>query len=169
MENLQNIEEENLDALYKTVGFVVIQWGQAEQSLDLAVNTLFQACGGHALAKKMPKMLETKIKFVRDCLVSMDKLKPLKDLGENLLKEFEELKPRRDELIHGAISSLEVVDGKAHFLKLETRKDHHQYREFQFDLNEFPEFSGRLVELGAKSVKFATQLWAQHGKSHYEP
>jgi len=39
-------DDGELDALYKAVGFVVVQWGQAEQSLDMIVAMLFQNLGG---------------------------------------------------------------------------------------------------------------------------
>ena len=32
----------DLDSLFNVVGFVVIQWGQAEQSLDLIISTIYQ-------------------------------------------------------------------------------------------------------------------------------
>lgn len=45
-------EYKDMDALFRAIGFVVVQWGQAEQSLDLLVAALFQECGGKPLAKK---------------------------------------------------------------------------------------------------------------------
>ena len=46
-------------ALYSQVGFIVIQWGHCEQSLELLVNTLFREFGGNALPKRkrMPRPL----------------------------------------------------------------------------------------------------------------
>jgi hypothetical protein len=38
-------DDDELDALFQAVGFVVVQWGQAEQSLDLATAVLYQRLG----------------------------------------------------------------------------------------------------------------------------
>jgi len=37
----------DIETLFKAVGFVVIQWGFAEQSLDLMVATIFHSFDGH--------------------------------------------------------------------------------------------------------------------------
>lgn len=60
--------DKDLVNLYTAVGFVVVQWGQAEQSLDLAVSTLYQYYKGASYAKRMPRMLAHKLKFIKEIL-----------------------------------------------------------------------------------------------------
>ena len=46
----------DLESLFIAVGFIVIQWGQAEQALDLIVSSLSHAYPGKK-AKRLPVML----------------------------------------------------------------------------------------------------------------
>jgi hypothetical protein len=48
-------DDDELDSLFKAVGFVVVQWGQAEQSLELATGILYGELNGKPLAKRLPK------------------------------------------------------------------------------------------------------------------
>ena len=151
--------DDDLEPLFKAVGFVVVQWGQAEQSLDLAVNTLYQDYANYNLAKRMPKMLEVKLQFIRNCINTVSELKPVKQNAESLLDDFERLSGIRHNLIHGAISTTTNTNGAYSYLKLHTNKDSHKLEEFSLDLNDFSLLAADLVKLGADSVQFAKQVW----------
>ncbi len=58
--------DEDLQALFKAVGFVVIQFGQAEQSLDLMVASIYQDSDIHDRPKRIPKILEPKLEYLKD-------------------------------------------------------------------------------------------------------
>jgi hypothetical protein len=45
-------DDDELDSLFRAVGFVVVQWGQAEQSLDIITAILYQQLRGKQLACK---------------------------------------------------------------------------------------------------------------------
>ena len=47
-----------LESLFKAVGFVAIQWGFSEQSLDLMVASIFHSFDGHPVLKRRPQNLE---------------------------------------------------------------------------------------------------------------
>lgn len=51
----------DLETLFKAVGFVVIQWGQIGQNLDLMVAGLFHTFAGRQLLKHRPRNLEPKV------------------------------------------------------------------------------------------------------------
>ena len=55
-------DSEDLDTLARAIGLVVLQWGQAEQSLDLLVAVLWQSFDGQRFAKRIPVMLEPKLR-----------------------------------------------------------------------------------------------------------
>jgi hypothetical protein len=70
LEKLKLLEsDENTDALFKAIGFIVVQWGHAEQSLDLLVAAMFEKHNGSHLLKKkkLPTMLQPKLPFVQKC------------------------------------------------------------------------------------------------------
>jgi len=152
-------DDEELDALFKAVGFVVVQWGQAEQSLDLATGVLYQNLGGKALAKRLPKMLDTKLEFIAKCLAKLPTLAHLRADGENLVADFRSLIATRHDLIHGAIASVSATDGGFDFMKLDFKGNNHVVREFRFEGEDFPKLTKDLIDLGARATAFARQLW----------
>lgn len=151
-------DDDELDSLFSAIGFVVVQWGQAEQSLDLITALLYQSLGGNQYAKRLPKMLGKKLEFLGTCLEQIPTCIPLRDEGEALITSFRDLSNKRHDLIHGAISSLSAKDGAFKFAKLDIKDDIHVLREFSFDAADFPKLSKELIELGSKAVTFGHQL-----------
>lgn len=156
-------EHEDMDALFRAIGFIVVQWGQAEQSLDLLVAALFQECGGKRLTKKnrMPFMLAPKLEFVRKCVTQLPKLAPFRDEGLSLVSVFETLSKKRHDLIHGAVASLSPVDNAFPFLKLDVKDNVHHVREIRLEASEFPVLTKDLVRLGADAGSLARKVWEQ--------
>lgn len=97
-------DDEELDALFKAVGFVVVQWGQAEQSLEMIVAMLYQDLGGKPLTNRIPVLLTPKLDFVGKCLTTIPTLHQFKLDGNALIQRFKELSQKRHDLIHGAPS-----------------------------------------------------------------
>lgn len=148
----------DLEALFLAVGFIVIQWGQAEQSFDLATNILFGSFDGKRFAKRMPKMLETKIEFFKKMASNTPKLSHLKTAFDSLSERFERLAATRHAIIHGAIASIEAENGEFKFIKLHAGYDIHFVNDFHFKFSEFPTLSKELLDLGADMARFAHQL-----------
>ena len=156
-------EHKDTDALFRAVGFIVVQWSQAEQSLDLLVAALFQECGGKRLAKKnrMPFMLAPKLEFVRKCVTQLPKLAPFREEGLALVSSFETLSEKRHDLIHGAVSSLSPVDNAFPFIKLDIKDNAHHFREVRLEASEFPALTKDFVRLGADAGTLACKVWDQ--------
>lgn len=156
-------EYEDMDALFLAIGFIVVQWGQAEQSLDLLVAALFQECGGKRLARKsrMPVMLGPKLDFVRKCLTQLPKLTSFNEEGLALVVAFDRLSQKRHDLIHGAVTSLSPVDDAFSFVKLDVKDNFHHAREVRLEASEFPVLTKDLVRLGADATAFARKVWDQ--------
>lgn len=152
-------DDKELDALFKAVGFVVVQWGQAEQSLDLATGVLYRNLGGKDIAKRLPKMLEPKLKFIEDCTGKLPTLSHLRTDGENLVADFRKLSAMRHDLIHGAIASVSTTDGGFVFMKLDFEGNNHVVRQFRFEGEDFPKLTKDLIDLGARATAFARKLW----------
>lgn len=154
----KNKTDDEMEALYKAVGSMVIQWGQAEQTLDMIVALLFHNYDGNKLSKRIPKMLDPKIKFIKSCFDTSPELAKHKDRGYALLSEFERLSSKRHEMIHGAIADVIPEDDVFKFTKLDIINGYHHVREFDFDIKEFPKLIDELIKLGANSIKLADAL-----------
>ena len=155
-----NQDSQDLDTIAKAVGLVVLQWSQAEQSLELLVALLWQALGGQDHAKRIPKMLETKLKFVRECAAELPKLASHRQRIEELASTFESLSDTRHDLIHGAPASIATVEGAFVFSRLEIRDGYHHHFEVRIDKEQYPELVRRLVNLGREAHELASSVFA---------
>ena len=144
----------DLEALFIAVGFIVVQWGQAEQSLDLLVSVLSHAYPGKR-EKKLPVMLEVKIDFVRKCIANTPEIAHLSKDLESLLQEFESLAPMRHDLVHGAITSITPTSRGFTFLKLDSDKVHNSTREVLLSGSDFPLLRRRLLRLAGEATRMA--------------
>lgn len=149
----------DLNALAKAVGLVVLQWGQAEQSLDLLVAILWHSFNGKRYAKKIPLMLEPKIEFVRACTSSDPGLSQFRDAAEELLEQFKDLSSVRHELIHGAVASISPVDNAFVFAKLHIHDGYHHHREVRFEVAEYPRLVQKLIDLGRMAHELAAAVF----------
>ena len=142
------------ESLFIAIGFIVVQWGQAEQSLDLMVSTLSHAYHGKK-RKRLPVMLEVKIDFMRQCIANTPEIAgPAKDM-EDLLIEFESLAPMRHDLVHGAISSIVPTSRGFTFLKLDADKEYNTTRQVLLSGAEFPSLRRRLLRLATEATRLA--------------
>jgi hypothetical protein len=139
---------EDLDSIAKALGLIVLQWGQAEQSLDLLVAMLWQSFDGKSNRKKIPIMLEPKLKFLRNYIGADPLLREEVATLDELLSRFEKLSSLRNELIHGAAASISPVDNAFIFAKLDVKDGFHHHREIRIEAAEYPRIIARLVNLG---------------------
>lgn len=151
----------DLETLHCQVGFIVVQWGHCEQSLELLTNVLFQYHGGKQFApvRKMPKPLRVKLEFVKTCATRINSLEPLKDELLALVEEFRQLTQTRHDIVHGALADTSAVNGAFQFIRLQTHPDTHEVMPFTYGLGEFPKLRKRLIRLGAATPKLAKQAF----------
>jgi hypothetical protein len=159
-------DDEEMDTLFKTVGFVVVQWGMAEQSLDLIVAGLSHSYGGKRIARKkrIPVMLGSKLEFLSKCLAQLPRLSAFRQEGEALVSNFNRLSQRRHDLVHGAVASLSAIDGAFVFAKLDVKEDYHFAREVRLEASEFPALTKDLIDLGRDATTLASKIWNHRQK-----
>ena len=139
---------EDLDTLAKAIGLIILQWGHSEQALDLLVAMLWQSFGGRGHAKRIPIMLEPKIKFLRTCIAHEALLAVEAEAADELFDRFEALSSLRHDLIHGAVASISPVDNSFVFAKLDVKDGFHHHREVRIEAEDYPKIIDRLVALG---------------------
>lgn len=150
----------DIETLFKTVGFVVVQWGFAEQSLDLMVANIFHSFDGHPLLKRRPQQLEPKLEFLEKCFAEIPALVQFHAESAVLLPRFAAAGKKRNELVHGAISEISVEDGAFMFLKVEVKpKEHHSIRPVLLAESEWPAFRKELMGLGRDGQSLAQRVW----------
>src|SRR4029077_20459175 len=128
--DLPGVEQgSDLETLFKAVGFVVVQCGFAEQSLDLTVASIFHSYNGHPLVKRRPSMLQPKLDFLSWCFTELPKLQEFPAESVPLLSRFAVAGKKRNDLVHGAVASLSAQDGAFPFWKIDVSpKESHSIR-----------------------------------------
>ena len=146
----------DLETLFKAIGFVVVQWGYAEQSLDLMVAVIFHRFKGNALLKRRPQNLEPKVDFLRKCFAQLPELARFKAESDALLTRFSVAGKKRNDLVHGAIANLSAEGGAFTFLKIDVKpKDGHSIRSIVLDDSDWTEFRRELLRLGKDGQSLA--------------
>lgn len=150
----------DIDTLFKAVGFVVVQWGFAEQSLDLMVANIFHSFDGHPLLKRRPTNLEKKVEFLRECFAKIPELGHFKAESDALLTRFSVAGKKRNDLVHGAIADLSAENGAFTLLKIDVvPKEHHSIRSVILDDANWPALRRELLALGRDGQALAQKVW----------
>ena len=155
----QSTDGDHLDLIARAVGLIVLQWGQAEQSLELLVASLWQSFRGQRFAKKIPVMLSPKLAFVRACATGMPELTSLAPKLLSLTDRFEQLSTLRHDLVHGAPASIPTIDGHFVFTRLDVRDGFHHAREVKIPVEAYPRLVRDLVNLGKVAHEVASDVF----------
>jgi hypothetical protein len=112
-----------------------------------------------------PISFKRKIKFLRLAFRRLNALKPFDDDAQPLFTKALALSGDRNDLMHGALTSLTPINGKWHMaiFDYETPKDQahwHVSREFTFSPEKFQELESQLVPLSGQVVALGRRLFA---------
>ena len=151
-------EVDNFQSLCAAIGFVVVNWALAEQSLDYTVETIYKECGGNTLEKQLPQSFQRKVKFLRKMFRTSVALQRYADDGNKLLDRMVPLSKTRNDLIHGVVVSIEKVNGRFPIDKLDTQAQEHIVRRIEFDPSTFDTLTNELISLGKDLIVFGTSL-----------
>jgi hypothetical protein len=148
----------DLETLFKAVGFVVVQWGSAEQSLDLMVANIFYCFNGDPSLKKRHRNLEPKVKFLLERFAEFPELAQFRAESETLFSRFLEVGKKRNDLVHGGMASLSIKNGQFTLLKLDVSPTGHHIRSVVLDEAEWPAFRKELLRLGKDGLSLAKRV-----------
>ena len=150
----------DLETLFKAVGFVVVQWASAEQSLDMLVVGIFHCCKSDSLPKRRPRNLEPKVELLQKCFSQLPELSQFKTEAGSLLPRFLAAGKIRNDLVHGAIADLESTGGTFTFAKLDLEPTiGHSVRAVRLSEAEWPAFRKELLHLGKDGIGFSRRVW----------
>jgi hypothetical protein len=151
---------DNFTQLCQAVGFLVIEWALIEQQIDNWVNVSFNNCGGNLVHghQSVPHSLKRKTDFLKRSFKTLPLLAPFASEGLNLLTRISALSPKRHELVHGAITSLDSSGGSFAYRLVGYRLQRHTLKEFKFNIREFPTLEKSLSALLTEGISFSQKL-----------
>ncbi|MYM36426.1 hypothetical protein GTP38_19030 [Duganella sp. FT94W] len=143
-------DKEDLDNLSRMVGLLVIQWGSAEQTLELTVSALFNSGNGPKVKSgKVPQQLTAKLEYLSRCADHMVELKSIKISVDKLINDFKILSNLRHSIIHGAASSINHIDGVYSFGRIDLANRVQTHRTITLDVRDFDSHISKFIKLGA--------------------
>lgn len=157
-----NDEKEEFESLCTLIGFVVVNWALAEQSLDHLVETIYAQCGGEcggeSFDKEIPRSFDRKVKFLRKAFRKSAPLQVFAEDGNKLLNRMVPLSKKRHDLVHGVVVSIEAVNGTFPIDKLDYVGQKNIMRRIEFNPQSIDALIGELLELGGDMARFGTAL-----------
>lgn len=151
----------NSDAekLFKAVGFVVINWGMAEQHLDLVIVAIFHRFKGHPLLRRRPTTLSHKIESLQLWIKEIGELTQFKSEFDALLSRFKTTGKKRNDIVHGAIADFSADGGGLQFSKIDVVPNtHHSVRTVFLANSDWAALRSELSELARDSLAFARRV-----------
>jgi hypothetical protein len=155
---------DDFQSLCTVIGFVVVNWALAEQSLDFTVQVIYEECAGKDLEKDLPRSFQRKVKFLRKAFQSRAALQVYAEDGNKLLDRMVSLAGQRHDLVHGVVVSTEAVNGSFPIDKLDYVAQQHIMRRIEFDPNTAEVLYQDLLDLGRDLTLFGTELARRFGK-----
>jgi len=151
-------ETDEFRSLCAAIGFVVVNWALAEQSLDFMVETIYNKCAGNTIEEQLPHSFQRKVKFLRKAFRTRVALQIYAEDGNKLLNCMVPLAQQRHDLVHGVVVSIESVNGRFPIDKLDYQAQEHIMRRIDFDPNAFDGLVQELLNLGRDLTRFGTAL-----------
>ena len=149
-------------ALCTAVGFIVLNWGMAEQQLDMLVNIAFRHCGGEALRphKGIPRHYSDKVDFLKACFKKLPALEPFASEGRSLVERVSARASKRNDLVRGSLASFapEKNGGAFRFNKVGYEIDGHTVSTFMFSPRGFSRLETVLGDLLTEQIAFGQKL-----------
>jgi hypothetical protein len=145
-------------AMCADLGHVLLNWSDAEQSLDMCVTIVFKYCGGKKLRNDLPRSLSVKVEFMRRGFRTLDTLAPLATLGLGIMDRMSAVAAKRHDMVHSALAGVESVDGKWCFMKFDYGSDIHTVRSVSFSAQEFRDAGKETMDLAGEVQLLYTRM-----------
>lgn len=151
-------EDKDVQSLCASIGFVVVNWALAEQSLDMFISVIYNKCGGNTVVRQMPHSFQRKVEFLRKAFRKLIVLQEYAGEGNQLLDRMQALSQKRHDLVHGVVVSIDLVNGVFPIDKLDYTAQGHIFRQIAFDPKAFPQLAQDLLDLGRDLPRFGKVL-----------
>ena len=156
----------DFDGYCFALGYIQTNWAQMEQMFDSWIAMIYHNIGGRDMVdNRLPRSFGKKIEFLRKAFKKIRLLNEYAGKAIPLLNRAKALSRQRNDLTHGALSSLEPVDGKWQMIILDfdASKDNvnwHVPRNFAFSPSDFQNLESKLVPLSLEVGEFGRRLLA---------
>lgn len=155
---------DDLDALIWAIGWIAHNWAVVEQNFEMCIALIYHDLGGKTVVdKQLPLPWNQKVKFLRRAFERIPELARYAAEALPLIDQADAIAEDRNDLIHGVLTKLRVIDGKWGFHIFDyDRSDKtthwHVLRQFKFGISEFQALDKKLVPLSGAVARFGSRL-----------
>lgn len=156
---------EDFGGLCGAIGYICQNWAMLEQVLDMCIAMIYHDIGGRAeINPEIPRSFKMKVRFLKHAFSRLEPIKKYKEEATEILREAKILSKARNDLVHGAITSLTPnKDGGWPMVIFDFEIDEasvhwHHSREFVFSPARFQELESKLTPLANRAGKFGHLL-----------
>lgn len=89
-------------AFMYAVGLATTRWAILESIIDLIISLTYSELGGHPKHPKIPRVLSSKVTYLRD-MAEWDEFPHWRDRLVELADRVDDLKERRHDIVHGVV------------------------------------------------------------------
>jgi len=144
---------------YLSLGMFTETWAKADHALDMCIAVIFHRYGGSTLCRKLPKPLEKRIDFVRDCRAKLPQLASFPQ-GIEIADRFAQFSERRHTLIHGIAANEIGADAIVQKIRLRTEALMHHEERTSTSPREIMEFTEEITNLANDTLLLCNALVA---------
>jgi hypothetical protein len=161
---IQQLKAEDSVGFYMALGYLGHMWAMIEQNFDMWIAITYHSLNGRALVNsELPVSFRFKSKFLWDAFRKVPELQPFAPEAKPLIKAARRISKKRNDLMHGVLTSMTPVDGKWKMVVFDYEKDAnsihwHRLRAFDFSPEEFAAFEAKITPLATKVTALGIRL-----------
>jgi hypothetical protein len=116
------LSAERLEALFRPIGELIINWSLLDSQIVKMVAILYHTETGRSLAPDIPREFSRRVRFLRKCVSKSPELSNFVNDMRRMLATAKEMVVVRDAFVHGAVSHYDETDQRYSFVKLDIDK-----------------------------------------------
>ena len=161
---MPQLKAEDFTGFCMAIGYIAQNWAMLEQTLDAWIAMIYHDIGGRKrVDPKLPRNFLGKTRFLRKAFNALEPLKPFAKEVIPILDKANNMSPKRNDLIHGVLTSMTPINGEWQMLILdldspEDEKHWHVARKFTFSPASFQALEAKLVPLAVESAQMGLRL-----------
>ena len=119
---MPNISAARLEALFRPIGELIINWSLLDSQIVKMVAILYHTETGRSLQSEIPREFSRRVSFLRKCASKIAELSNFAEDIRRMLTTAKEMVIVRDAFVHGAVSNYDKTDQRYLFVKLDMDK-----------------------------------------------
>lgn len=151
-------EEDFFNALYLSVGQLVVSFSFIDQSLSHWVAMIFQIYKKEHGETKIPHELRRKIEFLGRCFRSIDPIRHLEPQTTAIFKRLHPIIEARHFLIHGVLSKYEPGKQKFTYVRVDVTPKIHKAVSRGFTFERILKIGNDALTLSRETAEFSHRL-----------